>query len=849
MTALPRRALPAALALALAACSGSKPGPAPATCLPGCAGTRGYDALAYALTGRFDWATGRLIASEAITLSLPAGAGTVVDLDAAVEITSVTGGGRALPYAAAGGALRVDLGALSPGTAPVTFTVEYTAALSDALRAPAPRAEDPVRARVVFTDSEPDRGHQWLVEKDDPADRARFSVTLTVADDEDLVANGERTADAAVAGGRRVSYALDTPIPTYLMAFAAGQLTRVDRPAGGGVPLSLWHRRGLAIAPSDALDQLADAMATFEALLGPYPYSRYSLVLLPSYGGGMENATASFESEQASQGPYGFNLHAHELAHQWFGDQVTMHRYEDVWFKEGMATLLAAEAARAWSDLESRGRLLGSSFAFQETDAIVDPSLTGLARYTSGPYERAAALITQLRARLGEATFWARLRAFLADHAHGSATGEQFVRAFAPALSEAEIQQVLGVLPQRALPGFDAAFSGAGPDQVALTLSDPGRVLLAPYPITVVDAAGAATPHQLTPGVPLLLDLPAGGYLAPDEGEVHPDSPVAASLFSVLTPYLRPPPGTAPDQRFLSASPAHQERALAWAGIPALAATEFPRFYDALDSEQATVLALQRACSLLRLQVGEVRTAWADVLRPIFDAPRFPRPRAAFGRCGPEVGAAFAAELQALADGATPAQLGRLEYLVWLDQGADGFAPLSQLATAGPTLKLRDAALWRLAYQASGIYYAPAPAEQDAAWRDLFRGRLAGCDAYAGMSPAWFGVVGLADVGALPEAGAALQRVALPGWYQEQVVCQASGLAAGDAAAWASFQAAAQPWSALSPGAATLLGDPAGCAALGFSVKASRAPAATPLEGEAPPHRLEAKGGGHPATR
>jgi len=173
MAIRPGSSLLAALALLLAACSGSKPGPAPgATCLPGCAGTRAYDAIAYALSGRFDWVAGELVATEEITLALPAGAAPVVALDAAVAVTAVRAGGRALPYAAGDGTLRVDLGPLAPGTAPVTFTVGYTAPLSDSLLAPAPRAEDPVRSRLVFTDSEPDRGHQWLVEKDDPSDPA-----------------------------------------------------------------------------------------------------------------------------------------------------------------------------------------------------------------------------------------------------------------------------------------------------------------------------------------------------------------------------------------------------------------------------------------------------------------------------------------------------------------------------------------------------------------------------------------------------------------------------------------------------------------------------------------------------
>jgi len=607
------------------------------------------------------------------------------------------------------------------------------------------------------------------------------------------------------------------------------------------VPLSLWYRRGLALDPSESLDQLAGALASFEALLGPYPFSRYSLVLLPSYGGGMENATITFEGEESSQGPYGFGLHAHELAHQWFGDQVTMHGYEDVWVKEGMATLLAAEATRPWSDQEGRGRLMASSFAFDPAAAIVDPTLTGLDKYTSGPYERSAALITQVRARIGEAAFWARLRAFLADHAQGSATGEQFVRAFSPDLTEPEILQVLGILPQFDLPGFAVDFPAAG--QVRLTLSDPTHLVLVPFGLTVVDATGSATSHALTATTPVVVDIPADGYLAPDEGEVHPDYPVATPIFGQLGPYLQPAAGSPSSAPFASRSAAHQERALNWGGLPGLAASDFPAYYASLDAEWATLFALELACAGLGGLASTDQAAWISTLAPIFDAPRFARPRAAHGRCGPPLGATFQAELDSLVAGATTAQLGRLEYLLWFDYGADALAPLSQVVLAAPSLKLRDRAMWRLAYQASRAFYSPVPAAQDPAWRAFFRDRLAAAGSFARLRPVWYGVVGLQDAASLPEAGYALQRVPLPGWYQEQVVCEAWGISAGTPGSWTAFQNAAMPWTSLSPGAAALLANPAGCAALGYPALAATSEGAPPEpQGPVPPHALEAKG-------
>ena len=717
----------AVLAIVVVGCPGKKADPeppppvdpGPATCLPACPGTRRYDAVAYALTGRYDWATARLIASEEITLTLPAGVAPVVELDATMQVTAVRGGGGALPYAAGGATLRVDLGSLTPGTAPVTFTVEYTANAASAppyyesLWATSSTTQDPVRTRIVFTDSEPHRARNWLVQKDDPSDPALFSVALTVAPDEDLVANGERVSDEVVAGGRRVAYALDKPIATYLMAFAAGQLEHVERPAGSSVPLALWYRRGLAVDPALTLDVVADAMATFEALLGPYPFSRYAVVLQPMPGWGMENATISVESEELGQDPAMAFVHTHELAHQWFGDSVTMRGYDDVWIKEGMATLLAAEADRARSDTEGRGRRLAASFVFDPANAIVEPSLTGVAKYTSGPYTRAAALITQIRARVGEAAFWESLRQFLADHAWGSANGEQFVRAFSPGLSEPEIQQVLAILPRFDQPALAAQLvSGAGGTVARLTLDDPAHLLLAPYGLTVVDGLGGVATHALTPGVPLEVGVPPGGYLAPDEAEVYPDVPFATGLFQALATVLQPTPGTAAGDRFASRSASHQERAIRFGGLPPLTPGGFQAYYEALDSELATVEALAAACRLVHSLPSADRPPWLAVLAPIFQAPRVARPRSDSLACGPELGTTFLAELQALAAGADASQLARLEYLLWFDYDAAGQAVLAQLARTAPSLWLRDQARARLAAQpvaAAALTARPAP--------------------------------------------------------------------------------------------------------------------------------------------
>lgn len=801
----------AGAAAALAACDDG-----PDTCLPDCTANRDYDAIAYDLRGSLDWDQRELIAEEAITVVL--GGAPVIELDARVEIEEVSAGGEELGFVhdAEQARLRVDLTPVAgiAGGGELTFQVRYRAPATSALVFAGPRDDDPVPSRVAYSNSEPDRGRGWLVSNDHPSDRARFSVELEVDAGEDVIANGERIGDDAAGSRRVVRYALAQPVPTYLMAFAAGELDHAER-GGGRVPLALWFRRGLAVDAAAHLDLLARMMTRFEGLIGPYPFDRYAVVLLPGFPGGMENATITFNSESSGQGVVGEVLNAHELGHQWFGDWVTMRDYRDAWIKEGMATLLAAEASRPARDAEGRGRLFGASFNFNPDDAIVDDELAGIERYTSGLYERAAWMLTQVRARVGEDAFWGTLREVLAAHALGTIDGETFVRAFAPELDGAAIATWLAALDVHGAPRLGVAVAGTA---VTLTVTDPEGVLLDPIAISVVDAGGAATSRTLAPGVPLLVDVPIGGYLAPDERDVHPhwylSFGVAFEDHVKLDP-VSVPISAAALGAFQTRSAATQERVVTNTALP-LAPTELRAVHDALDSSFAQRgLVIDGCRALAGLPAGDPGiAAWSAALAPLLASPAqpgFQNQLASCARALPSTG--LRAELAALADlgAAIPGtSLARLEYLLGFDHGAaDSFALVSRLATSVPSLRHRDLALDRLGQQVRPPY-SGVPAGQLPAYGAFFRARLAEVTSGTRLLNLWRGIVGVRAVEALPDVAALLHEVPLDPGAQRRIVCDAFAIGSASSG-WADFQAAAQPWGKLSTEAAEALADPDGC--------------------------------------
>ncbi len=330
------------------------------------------DVHSYTLRASYDWDSGVLTASEDITLTLPADAGNSVKLDSQVAISKVTSASGALTYTVDddAGTMTIDLAPAMKSGSQVTFTIDYKTDPA-AVNRSRHQDDDPVLTRMAFTHNEPELARDWLVSNDRPDDRATFAIELTVPAGEDVISNGKRVSDVTDGGSRTVGYRIDKPIPTYLMAFAFGQLVHADS-SGGRVPLSVWYRKGLAVDTNAVLAEMARQQAVFEPLVGPYPWDSYALVLAQDFlAGGEENVGISFVQEYASVPSRARGLTAHEFAHQWFGDWVTVATWDDLWIKEGMATLMAAEASRSLRDQQDAGRLFGGDLVFEATDAII----------------------------------------------------------------------------------------------------------------------------------------------------------------------------------------------------------------------------------------------------------------------------------------------------------------------------------------------------------------------------------------------------------------------------------------------------------------------------------------------
>jgi hypothetical protein len=595
------------------------------------------DVVRYDLKGDYDWVRGRLVATVDITL-VQAGDGTeTIALDSAVtEVKTVRlSGGGPLPFStdAAAKQLLVDISSVPDLSSGAAFTLEiaYEAEPSESLLAVIGRKGDPLKdVRAVFTMSEPLGAEHWMPCHDTPSDRALFSIDMGMAGAETMIANGDLVDDKPGDGGdRRMKYQTAYTLPTYLMAFAISDF-EVESAMASRVPVSIWHRRGLPGEYGPVLDELLGMMQRFEELLGPYPFEKYALVHVPMLpSSGIENAGITFQLEGAGATAMGAELWltAHELSHQWFGDLVTIKSWNDLWIKEGMASLLQQEGVRVHSDKDGPLTLNGDDFYAVEGEAIRDTSLAPADKYSSGPYGRAAWLFTQVRCLVAEETFWKTLRGILEQHRFQAIGTEELISAFAEALGPEATARVRRAVDAKGIPTIEVKPTPSG--SVTMTVRDPDGALVAPIDIGWLAEDGSVRRETLVEGEPLELSpKQSGELLLLDPLDCHPvvdsfivDEDSINAFYTSVAP-LRSPTTPAGLDRFLDIGSAHQEPVL-WSSLPNVSPEGFNTFVADLDSEWTKAIAVQAACTAAGDPGLDPQTAaaWASLLEGLLPVP------------------------------------------------------------------------------------------------------------------------------------------------------------------------------------------------------------------------------------
>ena len=286
---------------------------------------------------------------------------------------------------------------------------------------------------------------------DEPDKKARFAITVTTPRRNRVISNGA-IASERVAGSNKIVRFRETPkLSTYLVALVVGELEASRTRHCGKTPIRVWHVPGKSGLSAFALEAAAESLARLERYFGlPYPYGKLDLIAVPDFEfGAMENAGAvTFRESLLLLDPKTVTLAerkrvaeviAHELAHMWFGNLVTMAWWDDLWLNEAFATWMAFSIVddwkpewEMWLDFQHHRAAAFSLDALENTHPIytaVETPDQATENFDAITYEKGAWVVRMLEHWLGAVTFRAGVRRYIRRHRESNAVAADLWRA------------------------------------------------------------------------------------------------------------------------------------------------------------------------------------------------------------------------------------------------------------------------------------------------------------------------------------------------------------------------------------------------------------------------------------
>ncbi|MDD5322192.1 MAG: M1 family metallopeptidase [Methylococcales bacterium] len=301
------------------------------------------------------------------------------------------------------------------------------------------------KKRALFTHFENSEARRMFPCWDEPGLKATFDLSIVAASNDFTLSNTPIKKTEALAGGlKKVHFATSPAMSTYLLFFGIGDYERVTRVVDG-VDIGVIVKRGDTAKAHYALDTAAQILPYLQHYFGvQFPLPKLDLLAAPGQSqtfGAMENWGAIFYFENVllvdpaltteSDRRRIFSVIAHEMAHQWFGDLVTMAWWDDLWLNEGFASWMAYKVSdhfhpewKVWMDAQNATSYAMLLDARAGTHPIIQPIndvLQANQAFDSITYQKGSAVIRMLETYIGEKSFRAGVRNYIRTHAYGNA--------------------------------------------------------------------------------------------------------------------------------------------------------------------------------------------------------------------------------------------------------------------------------------------------------------------------------------------------------------------------------------------------------------------------------------------
>ncbi len=351
--------------------------------------------------------------------------------------------------------------------------------------------------RLLSTQFEPTDGRRFAPMWDEPAAKATFALEVVIPKEHVAFSNMPEASNRVVGEMRHVRFQSTPKMSSYLLHLSVGDLERVSRTIEG-VDVGIVMRRGAGAMARFALDATAEILPWFNDYFGtPYPLPKLDMIAAPgqsSFFGAMENwgAILYFEplllvdparSSQSDRQAV-FEVIAHEVAHQWFGNLVTMHWWDDLWLNEGFASWMASRVTNAlhpewkpWLQMVASSRERAMQLdAGSATHPIVRPieSVEAVNQaFDEIAYSKGEAVIRMIEVAVGETGFRDGIRSYMRKHAYANTITDDLWRELEDASGKpiTSIAHDFTLQPGVPLVTIEAAECSAGTTKLTLAQS------------------------------------------------------------------------------------------------------------------------------------------------------------------------------------------------------------------------------------------------------------------------------------------------------------------------------------------------------------------------------------------